>query len=127
LPVTDWSYWVLMLAAGVLGTAAGDWLADAGLGFYWASIVGAPLFAAAVWAAYHFGLTKPWYWIAIVTCRTWGTDLGDMLVLSLRSMTSRPVALWISTAITAALLAAVIAAWSRRDRSAESDVVPQEG
>src|SRR3954465_6802691 len=31
LPTTDWSYWVVMLAAGVLGTALGDWLADAGL------------------------------------------------------------------------------------------------
>jgi hypothetical protein len=50
-----------------------------------------------------------------------------MLVLALRSMASRPVALWIGTAITAALLAAVIAVWSRRDRSAESDVLPQEG
>src|SRR4051812_30688348 len=75
LPVTDWNYWVVMLAAGVLGTALGDWLADAGLGVYWASLIGAPFFVAALWAAYRFGLSKYWYWIAIATCRTWGTDI----------------------------------------------------
>ncbi|MDB5651526.1 MAG: hypothetical protein JWL62_3046 [Hyphomicrobiales bacterium] len=42
LPATDWSYWALMLAAGVLGTALGDWIADAGLGVYWASLIVAP-------------------------------------------------------------------------------------
>ena len=37
-PATDWRYWLLMLAAGGLGTAAGDWLADdVGLGVYGAS------------------------------------------------------------------------------------------
>jgi uncharacterized membrane-anchored protein len=58
LPTTDWSYWALMLAAGVLGTALGDWLADAGPGVYWASLIGMPFFVAAVWAAYRFGLSK---------------------------------------------------------------------
>src|SRR4051794_28837039 len=61
LPVTDWNYWVVMLAAGVLGTALGDWLADVGLGVYWASLIGVPFFVAALWAAYRFGLSKPWY------------------------------------------------------------------
>src|SRR5207245_2538642 len=42
LPTTDWSYWVVMLAAGVLGTALGDWLADAGPGVYWASLICMP-------------------------------------------------------------------------------------
>ncbi len=94
LPTTDWSYWVVMLAAGVLGTALGDWLADAGPEVYWASLIGMPFFVGAVWAAYQFGLSKAWYWIAISTCRTWGTDLGDMLVALFRfSGTSRPIAL----------------------------------
>jgi hypothetical protein len=40
LPATDASYWVTMLAAGTLGTAAGDWLADeAGLGFGYSSLL----------------------------------------------------------------------------------------
>jgi len=104
-----------MLAAGVLGTALGDWLADAGLGVYWASLIGMPFFVAAVWAAYRFGLSKPWYWIAIATCRTWGTDLGDMLVALFRfSGTSRPVALWTASAISAVLLTVIIYFWTQR-------------
>ena len=85
------------------------------------------LFIVAVLAAYRFGLTKPWYWIAIAACRTWGTDLGDMLVVMFRSAASRPTALWISTAISGVVLAAIIAFWTRRSRAAVSDAVPQEG
>ncbi len=119
LPTTDWSYWALMLAAGVLGTALGDWLADAGPGVYWASLIGMPFFVAAVWAAYRFGLSKPWYWIAIAVCRTWGTDLGDMLVVLFRSVASRPIALWSSTAISAVLLTGIIYFWTHRNAAPE--------
>jgi len=116
LPVTDWSYWIVMLAAGVLGTALGDWLADAGPGVYWASLIGMPFFGVAIWAAYQFGLSKPWYWIAIATCRTWGTDIGDMLVAMFRSAgASRPIALWWATAVSSVLLAGVIYFWTRRN------------
>jgi len=115
LPNADWSYWIVMLAAGVLGTALGDWLADAGPGVYWASLISMLLFVGAVWAAYQYGLSKAWYWIAIAACRTWGTDLGDMLVALFRSATSRPVALWVSTAISAALLTGIIYFWTRRE------------
>ncbi|MBV9970387.1 MAG: hypothetical protein JO228_10410, partial [Xanthobacteraceae bacterium] len=90
LPTVDFNYWIIMLSAGVLGTALGDWLADAGPGVYWASLIGTPFFLGAVWLAYRFGLTKPWYWVAVAACRTWGTDLGDMLVVMFRSVTSRP-------------------------------------
>jgi uncharacterized membrane-anchored protein len=115
LPATDWSYWIVMLAAGVLGTALGDWLADAGRGVHWASLIGMPFFLGAVWAAYRFGLSKPWYWIAIAACRTWGTDLGDMLVVMFRSVAARPTALWVSSAISAALLTGVIYFWTQRN------------
>jgi uncharacterized membrane-anchored protein len=115
LPNADWSYWIVMLTAGVLGTALGDWLADAGPGVYWASLISMLLFVCAVWAAYRYGLSKPCYWIAITACRTWGTDLGDMLVALFRSATSRPVALWASTAISAALLTGIIYFWTRRE------------
>src|SRR6202043_3986894 len=40
LPATDASYWITMLAAGTLGTAAGDWVAEAtGLGLAYGSLV----------------------------------------------------------------------------------------
>jgi uncharacterized membrane-anchored protein len=103
--------------AGVLGTALGDWLADAGPGVYWASLICLPFFVGAVWAAYRFGLSKPWYWIAIAVCRTWGTVVGDMLVALFRSVTSRPVALWSATAISAVLLTGVIYFWTKRNTS----------
>jgi uncharacterized membrane-anchored protein len=120
LPVTDWNYWVVMLAAGVLGTALGDWLADAGLGVYWASLIGVPFFVAALWAAYRFGLSKPWYWVAIATCRTWGTDIGDMLIAIFRSAGApRPIALWWSTAISAVLLIGIIYFWTKRNEAPE--------
>jgi uncharacterized membrane-anchored protein len=125
LPTVDASYWIIMLAAGVLGTALGDWLADAGPGVYWGSLLGTPFFLGAVWAAYRFGLTKPWYWIAIAACRTWGTDLGDMLVVMFRSVTSRPAALWSSTAISATLLVAVIYFWTRRDTTSAVTAYPE--
>jgi uncharacterized membrane-anchored protein len=116
LPTTDWSYWTVMLTAGVLGTALGDWLADAGLGVYWASLIGMPFFVAAVWAAYQLGLSKPWYWIAIASCRTWGTDIGDMVIALFRyEGASRPVALWAGTVVSAVLLASVIYFWTERD------------
>jgi uncharacterized membrane-anchored protein len=114
-----------MLAAGVLGTALGDWLADAGPGVYWASLIGMPFFVAAVWAAYRFGLSKPWYWIAIAVCRTWGTDLGDMLVVLFRSVTSRPIALWSSTAISAVLLTGIIYFWTHRNAEPEIVATPE--
>jgi uncharacterized membrane-anchored protein len=116
LPVTDWNYWVVMLAAGVLGTALGDWLAqELKLGVYWASLIGLPFFVVALWAAYRFGLSKPWYWIAIAVCRTWGTNLGDMLVVMFRSISSRQAALWMSTVITAVLLTGIICFWTHRN------------
>jgi uncharacterized membrane-anchored protein len=128
VPTTDWLYWVTMLTAGVLGTALGDWFAEdpaLNLGFIWASVLGAPIFVAAIWLGYRFGFTKPWYWTAIVVCRTWGTDLGDMLVVLFRKITTRPTALWISTVITAALLASIIGFWTRKQRH-EMKRVPQK-
>jgi uncharacterized membrane-anchored protein len=118
IPTTDWLYWVTMLTAGVMGTALGDWFAEdpaLNLGFIWASVIGAPIFVAALLLGYRFGLTKPWYWTTIVVCRTWGTDLGDMLVVLFRKVGTRPTALWISTVITAGLLASVIVFWKHRD------------
>ena len=66
------------------------------------------------------GLSKAWYWIAIAICRTWGTDIGDMLIAFCRyEGASRPVALWVSTVISAALLAGVIYFWTQRNAAAE--------
>jgi uncharacterized membrane-anchored protein len=88
LPRVDWRYWIVMLSTGVLGVALADWLADVGAGVYWASLIGIPLFASAVWATHRYGLDKPWYWMAIAACWTWGTGIADMLGELFRSAAS---------------------------------------
>lgn len=110
IPDTNWRYWVMMLTAGVLGTALGDWIADDGLELTitQASLIGAIAFACVLLIAHRFGLSKPWYWLVIVICRTWGTDLGDGLVRAFRFVMTKPDALWVSTCLTAALLAIVV-------------------
>jgi uncharacterized membrane-anchored protein len=119
LPATNWNYWITMLAAGTLGTALGDWIAERdqlNMGVYWGSLLCIPLFLGALWLATTVGkLTKPWYWLVIVACRTLGTDLGDMLVTVFRTLTgNRASALWISTACTAFLLASIIYFWRHK-------------
>jgi uncharacterized membrane-anchored protein len=119
LPATNWNYWITMLAAGTLGTALGDWIAERdqlNMGVYWGSLLCIPLFLGALWLATTVGkLTKPWYWLVIVACRTLGTDLGDMLVTVFRTFTgNRASALWISTGCTTLLLATIIYFWRHK-------------
>ena len=119
LPATDWSYWITMLAAGTLGTVIGDWLAERdnlALGPYMASLACVPVFLVALLLAVTIGrMTKPWYWIVIVACRTLGTDLGDASVAFLRGFTpTRSMGLWVSTILTGCLLVATVCFWRYR-------------
>jgi uncharacterized membrane-anchored protein len=114
LPATNGNYWLAMLIAGTLGTASGDFTADVvGLGLFYGSAVLAALFAAVLFVAWRFGgMTKPWYWAAIVGARTAGTTLGDLLA----SRHGLELGLPISTAITGSLLVAVVILWPHRAR-----------
>ena len=119
LPATDWNYWIVMLAAGTLGTALGDYIHERdnlNYGVYWGSLICVPIFLVPLWLAYSVGkMTPAWYWVAIVGARTLGTDLGDMLVAILRTMTpTRPMGLWLSTIFTALLLAGVVYFWKHK-------------
>jgi uncharacterized membrane-anchored protein len=119
LPATDWNYWIVMLAAGTLGTALGDYIHEKdnlNFGVYVGSAICVPIFGIALWLALTVGkMTTPWYWVAIVGARTLGTDLGDMLVTILRTMTpTRPMGLWISTILTGMLLAAIVYFWKSK-------------
>jgi uncharacterized membrane-anchored protein len=112
LPATDTSYWITMLAAGTLGTAAGDWVADEtplGLGFGSLVLFGALL---ATWFVSNQigGMTKPWYWLTIVAARTAGTTLGDLLA----SRRGFGLGLVVSTICTSLLLAGVLILWRGR-------------
>jgi len=116
LPATDWNYWITMLTAGTLGTVIGDWLAEKdnlAFGPYVASLICVPVFLVAIFLATTVGkMTKPWYWVVIVACRTLGTDLGDASVVFLRGFTpTRSMGLWVSTILTGCLLAAIVYFW----------------
>lgn len=112
LPATNANYWVAMLIAGTLGTASGDFTADvAGLGLFYGSAVLTIIFAVVLFVAWQFGgMTKPWYWAAIIAARTAGTTLGDMLA----SRHGLDLGLPVSTAITGSMLAAVVILWPHR-------------
>ena len=56
LPATDTSYWITMLAAGTLGTAAGDWVADeTPLGLAYGSLVLVAVLIATWFVSERFG------------------------------------------------------------------------
>ena len=115
LPATDIPYWIAMLIAGTLGTATGDFVADAGLGLFYGSAVLTILFGAILFVSWRFGaMTVPWYWASIVAARTAGTDLGDLLA----SRHGLKLGLPLSTAITGSLLAAIVLLWPRRREAA---------
>jgi uncharacterized membrane-anchored protein len=113
LPATDLPYWIAMLIAGTLGTAGGDCVADS-LGLGMASMLLTAVFGATLLAATGYGaMSKWWYWATIVAARTAGTALGDLLA----SRRGFDLGLWISTACTASLLAAIILIWPPRRRA----------
>ena len=114
LPATDSAYWLAMLTAGTLGTAAGDFVADeVGLGVGYGSIVLVAAFLIVLLGAQRIGkMSLFWYWAAIVAARTAGTTMGDFLP----SRHGLDLGLPISTAITLTTLAAIVMLW--RDREA---------
>ena len=112
LPATDTSYWITMLAAGTLGTAAGDWVAEeTPLGLAYGSLVLLAVLIATWFVSAQFGkMTKPWYWLTIVAARTAGTTLGDLLA----SRRGLGLGLVVSTICTSLLLAGIVILWRRR-------------
>ena len=73
----DLMYWLAMLIAGTLGTAAGDFIADM-IGLTNACIVTTAALIAIVMARLAAGRAdRGSYWVAIVAVRTAGTNLGD--------------------------------------------------
>jgi uncharacterized membrane-anchored protein len=112
LPATDASYWVTMLAAGTLGTAAGDWVAEeAGLGTGVGSVVLVAVLIVVWFVSNQSGrMTKPWYWLTIVAARTAGTTLGDYLA----ARRGLGLGLVVSTICTSLLLAGIAIPWRGR-------------
>jgi uncharacterized membrane-anchored protein len=116
LPATDISYWITMLAAGTLGTAAGDWVAEeTPLGLSYGSLVLVVVLLVTWLVSDRFGrMAKPWYWMTIVAARTAGTTLGDLLA----SRRGLGLDLVVSTICTGLLLAGILILWRNRRTSA---------
>ena len=119
LPDADLPYWIVMLAAGTLGTALGDWVADElALGLVYGSLVLVVILGVVLFIATSYGaMTKPWYWLSIVAARTAGTTLGDLLA----SRHGLNLGLPLSTLCTSLLLVSILVLW-RSDRRETSGV-----
>jgi uncharacterized membrane-anchored protein len=109
LPATDASYWILMLIAGTLGTALGDWVAEeTGLGLGFGSIVLVANLSFVLLISMRMGrMAKPWYWLSIVAARTAGTTLGDFIA----SRHGLNFGLPFSTLCTSLFLIAILVLW----------------
>jgi uncharacterized membrane-anchored protein len=109
LPATNASYWIVMLTAGTLGTALGDWVADElGLGLGFGSVALAAILGVVLLISTRYGrMTKPWYWLCIVAARTAGTTLGDFVA----SRHGLNFGLPVSTLCTSLLLIAILVLW----------------
>jgi uncharacterized membrane-anchored protein len=114
LPAADARYWIVMLSAGTLGTALGDWVADElGLGVGYGSVVLTAILGVVLLTSTRYGrMTKPWYWLSIVAARTTGTTLGDFIASRHGLNFGLPVA----TLCTSLLLVSVLVLW-KSDRS----------
>ena len=105
-PKAETFYWLTITFSQTLGTALGDWIADAGLGYFGGALVfGAAL---AVLGALYFwtGISRVLlFWAAFILTRPLGATVGDFL--------DKPVAsggLELSRAVASVVLAVSIIA-----------------
>ena len=112
LPPVGALYWLAMLLAGTLGTAAGDFLAHS-TGLAPATVATTTILAAllALRATDSFA-GKGFYWICVVAVRTAGTNLGDI--------TADPPGLPLATALAALLMLLTFMLWRPADTLKES-------
>ncbi|MBS0432568.1 MAG: hypothetical protein JSS21_09225 [Proteobacteria bacterium] len=116
-PVVEAFYWTTITFSQTLGTALGDWAADAGLGYGGGALVFAAALAL-VAAAYYWTRTSrvALFWVAFILTRPLGATVGDFF--------DKPVAqggLDISRPLASAIIAAVIVVliWILPQRAAE--------
>jgi uncharacterized membrane-anchored protein len=79
-PKAEIFYWMTILFSNTLGTALGDFLADAGLGYEGAALVFAAALAL-ITAAYYFTDVSHTllFWCAFILTRPLGATVGDIL------------------------------------------------
>jgi uncharacterized membrane-anchored protein len=111
LPRTDLAYWGIMLVAGTLGTAIGDYASfRSGLGLTGASMALSSVVAFALAAGSMGLLSFPlYYWFTIVGVRAAGTAVGDFF--------ARHLGLLPSTVASGILLVALLSLWKEKHHS----------
>jgi uncharacterized membrane-anchored protein len=102
----DLWFWASMLAAGTLGTAAGDGLAfESGLGLPVATALSTTVLVVALVALSGPARRRaPAFWVLVVFVRTWATNVGDFQ--------ADTVGLLRSTAVIAALMVVILLRWA---------------
>ncbi len=79
-PRAETFYWVTIAFSQTLGTALGDWIADAGAGYDGGALVFGGALLAVV--ALHYGTTASrvaLFWAAFILTRPLGATIGDLL------------------------------------------------
>jgi uncharacterized membrane-anchored protein len=79
-PKVEMFYWATILFSNTLGTALGDFLADAGLGYEGGALVFAAALALVAAAYFYTSLSRTaLFWLAFILTRPLGATVGDLL------------------------------------------------
>jgi uncharacterized membrane-anchored protein len=124
-PRVEAFYWVTITFSQTLGTALGDWAADAGLGYGGGALVFAALLALIVVAYFFTRISRvALFWMAFILTRPLGATVGDFFDKPFAEgglNVSRPLAsLIIAVAIVVCILALPQQAGSHPARPAEA-------
>jgi len=103
-PKVETFYWITITFSQTLGTALGDWIADAGLGYAGGAVVFGILLVIVAALYFWTGVSRVFvFWTAFILTRPLGATVGDFF--------DKPVAqggLNISRPLASALLAVII-------------------
>ena len=103
-PRAEGFYWLTITFSQTLGTALGDWVADAGLGYRGGALVFGALLALLAIAYYFTRISRVWlFWAAFILTRPLGATVGDFF--------DKPIAqggLNVSRPLASAIIAAFI-------------------
>jgi uncharacterized membrane-anchored protein len=107
-PKVEAFYWAAITFSQTLGTALGDWIADAGLGYEGGAVVFAAGLAVVAAAYYCTNVSRVLlFWVAFILTRPLGATVGDLLDKPLEQgglALSRPIA----SAVIAVLMIGLI-------------------
>lgn len=79
-PRAETFYWVTITFSQTLGTALGDWVADAGLGYSGGALVFGALLALLAILYFTTGISRVFlFWAAFILTRPLGATVGDFL------------------------------------------------